>query len=394
MLDLSEATASSAPSAPPTDARAARLAKFKREQVIVDYLNRGVSVAEIAAHVGLSEKRLRAVIREILARRMPAPPEEFVAIQVSRLNEALMVAYSAMTDMNLKAVDRVVRIVRELDRYHGFSSARRLPEPGRRDPPLEGTAAFCAALVCRAELGVQNLESLDFAPGIAGAPEAAHSLATVLEQDTTFAAQPNGRFDEGPEFSTAPDARASVASGWRLQPSDVNATIVRAADLDPRVRGDDMKPMGSAFATSVDRPGRDGRPENLPQDPENIESAPGIATASDGSDGDPAGNEACAFAGTDAGQDPPALAAALVSHTDASLDVVARSPQGDVSSQGSIERPEIPLQIFANMESAPETIRPNEAPALGGAPVDPPLPSPAGFRLVKLRMTQNGVMAC
>ncbi len=36
---------------------------------------------------------------------MPAPPEEFVAIQVSRLNEALLVAFSAMGLTNLKAVD-------------------------------------------------------------------------------------------------------------------------------------------------------------------------------------------------------------------------------------------------------------------------------------------------
>ena len=63
---------------------------------------------------------MRAVIREIFARRMPHPPEEFVAIQVSRLNEALLVAYSAMSRTNLKAVDQVVKIVRELDRYHGF----------------------------------------------------------------------------------------------------------------------------------------------------------------------------------------------------------------------------------------------------------------------------------
>ena len=57
--------------------------KFERERLIVEYLNRGVSVREIAAHVGVSEKRMRAIIREILARRMSAPPDESVAIQVS-----------------------------------------------------------------------------------------------------------------------------------------------------------------------------------------------------------------------------------------------------------------------------------------------------------------------
>ena len=118
-----EAAPPVAPSYPSTDARAARLAKFKREQRIVEYLNRGVSVAEIAAQVGVGEKRMRAVIREILARRMPHPPEEFVAIQLSRLNEALLVAYSAMSLTNLKAVDQVVKIVRELDRYGGAFAA-------------------------------------------------------------------------------------------------------------------------------------------------------------------------------------------------------------------------------------------------------------------------------
>ncbi len=104
--------------------RAARQAKARRERRIVDLLNRGVSVAEIAAREEVTEKRMRALVSEILARRMPEPPAEFLALQVSRLNEALLVAYSAMSGANLRAVDRVVKIVRELDRYHGFCASR------------------------------------------------------------------------------------------------------------------------------------------------------------------------------------------------------------------------------------------------------------------------------
>ena len=84
--------------------RAARLARFEREQTIVGFLNRGVSIPEIAAKTGVGEKRMRAAVREILFRRMPKGPEEFAAIQASRLNEALLVAFSAMTDLNLQAV--------------------------------------------------------------------------------------------------------------------------------------------------------------------------------------------------------------------------------------------------------------------------------------------------
>jgi transposase-like protein len=150
-----------------TEVRAARLAKFEREQLIVDYLNRGVSVAEIAARVGVAEKHMRAVIREIIVRRMPHPPEEFVAIQVSRLNEALLVAFSAMTGMNLKAVDRVVRIVRELDRYHGLVATERCrPETPPRiavrglEAPGESAMALGAELFCRAELAPQHVEEI------------------------------------------------------------------------------------------------------------------------------------------------------------------------------------------------------------------------------------------
>ena len=137
----------------PTDARASRLKKFKREQRIVDYLNCGVSVAEIAARVGVGEKRMRAIMREILARRMPAPPEAFVAIQVGRLNDALLVAYSAMSPTNLKAVDQVVKIVRELDRYGGaFAAEWARPEALRLDAPAEGDVAFAKAWLASAEL--------------------------------------------------------------------------------------------------------------------------------------------------------------------------------------------------------------------------------------------------
>jgi hypothetical protein len=117
--------------------RAAGLKKTKREKRIIASLNAGFSIAEIASREGVTLKRMRALVQEILARRAPQPPGEFLALQVSRLNEALLVSYSAMSGANLKAVDRVVKIVRELDRYHGFVAAghARGPEAPRLAPP-------------------------------------------------------------------------------------------------------------------------------------------------------------------------------------------------------------------------------------------------------------------
>jgi hypothetical protein len=108
---------------------AKRLEKVRRDERIVGLLNRGASVPEIAASEGLTLKRMRNLVREILAERMPQPPAEFLALQVNRLNEALLVSFTAMHDpkdgTNFEAVDRVVKIVRELDRYHGFAAGPR-----------------------------------------------------------------------------------------------------------------------------------------------------------------------------------------------------------------------------------------------------------------------------
>jgi hypothetical protein len=75
----------------------------------------------------------------ILAERSIDRPHEFIQLQIRRLNEAMLVAYSSMTTGNVKAVDQVIKVVRELDRYHGFgpiSIPQRLSEAPLTPPPL------------------------------------------------------------------------------------------------------------------------------------------------------------------------------------------------------------------------------------------------------------------
>jgi DNA-binding CsgD family transcriptional regulator len=129
---------------------AARQRRAEREARIVSLLNRGVSMAEIADRDGVGERAMRKSIRTLLARRAPAPPAEFLALQVSRLNEALLVASGAMSAVNLEAVDRVVKIVRELDRYHGFAVQAAPPRPPRLPPP-SATPLALEALGVRTE---------------------------------------------------------------------------------------------------------------------------------------------------------------------------------------------------------------------------------------------------
>jgi len=118
---------------------------------------------------------------------MPAPPAEFLAMQVSRLNEALLVAYSAMGGMNLKAVDRVVKIVRELDRYHGFAAAeRRFPVASRLEAP-EPSPLLEAFLAGRLQLAPQTLEKLGSEPADGTAVEASEAPDAVAgRRDEAF----------------------------------------------------------------------------------------------------------------------------------------------------------------------------------------------------------------
>jgi len=163
---LSDAVETERPAAAPRDRsaaarRAARLRKAGREAGIVDLLNGGASIPELAAREGLTEHSMRSLVRKILSKRMPAPPAEFVAIQVSRLHEALLVSYSAMSGANLKAVDRVVRIVRELDRYHGFAPSTRTSEP--RQLAARQPLALAAPESSGREMAPQPVEKSRFA---------------------------------------------------------------------------------------------------------------------------------------------------------------------------------------------------------------------------------------
>jgi hypothetical protein len=87
--------------------RKAREANAERERAIVDCLTRGVSVAELALKACETHRRMRAILQEIL----PAPHAEYVALQITRLNKASIVAFGAMSNGNRQRVDRVVSIV-------------------------------------------------------------------------------------------------------------------------------------------------------------------------------------------------------------------------------------------------------------------------------------------
>lgn len=115
----------------------AQRATAERNFRIFNMLKAGVSVAQIAKQEGLSMRRIRELIQELLDRREFDPAPGFVQVQIGRLSDAMMIAHGAMMDGKLHALDRVIRLVGELDRYHGFGRLGGNPAP----PPLTAEAA-------------------------------------------------------------------------------------------------------------------------------------------------------------------------------------------------------------------------------------------------------------
>jgi hypothetical protein len=100
-----------------------RRATAERKLRILERLTAGVSVAHVARTEKLTIRRVRQIIGEMLVRREVDPPAGFVQLQIARLSDAMSVAHTLMMEGDLQAMDRLVRIVGELDRYHGFGRA-------------------------------------------------------------------------------------------------------------------------------------------------------------------------------------------------------------------------------------------------------------------------------
>ena len=129
------------PPPPPPRRSAMRRATAERKLRILERLTAGVSVAHIARVENVTIRRVRQIIAEMLAKREVDPPAGFVQLQIARLSDAMQVAHTMMMEGDLKAMDRVIKLAGELDRYHGFGRAEIAGAPQAAPPPQIGPPA-------------------------------------------------------------------------------------------------------------------------------------------------------------------------------------------------------------------------------------------------------------
>lgn len=97
-------------------------------QRVLAALVAGAGLDEISVAEKLTRKRTENVLREALRNRWVAPAEEFARLQIARLEQMIVMLRDRIRGGELKAIDRALKIADRLDRYHGFSKGRPLPE--------------------------------------------------------------------------------------------------------------------------------------------------------------------------------------------------------------------------------------------------------------------------
>jgi hypothetical protein len=103
--------------------------RVTRAQRVLASLIAGAGVDEIGAAERLTRKRTESILRQELRNRWVAPAEDFARLQIARLEQMFLKLLDRLQDGDLKAIDRALKIVDRLDRYHGFTKGARIPEP-------------------------------------------------------------------------------------------------------------------------------------------------------------------------------------------------------------------------------------------------------------------------
>ena len=98
-----------------------REVSIKRRETYFDLLVSGYSVEQIASHTKKSPSAVRRAVGQALAKRRLDAPEDYARIQVARLTKALRCADMSLEEGDLKAIAPFVKVVRELNLYHGVN---------------------------------------------------------------------------------------------------------------------------------------------------------------------------------------------------------------------------------------------------------------------------------
>jgi hypothetical protein len=147
---------------------ARRMARIEWRQTCFELISAGHSYAEVAEQLMVSERTVRRDVARVIDERRLDAPERYIHLQIDRLTRVLRIADGQVKRGDMKAVGPLIKIIGELDRYHGLEAHyRREPRlaalPAAPATPL-ALAAPAENLAKLSESNTQTSEKVEAQP--------------------------------------------------------------------------------------------------------------------------------------------------------------------------------------------------------------------------------------
>ncbi|WP_158818310.1 hypothetical protein [Methylocapsa sp. S129] len=104
---------------------------IRRDRIFARMLE-GQPYHAIAAAEGITQRHVRKIVQEALKKDNVDPKQDFVLVQIARLEGALRLIEQKMLEGKLNAIDRLVKVLERLDLYYAQTEAP--SSLARRDP--------------------------------------------------------------------------------------------------------------------------------------------------------------------------------------------------------------------------------------------------------------------
>ncbi len=107
--------------------RQTRFSRAARTKRILERLREGWAYDEVAAEVGLKERRVRQIVTQFLKEREAVSGAAHAHMQLDRLGQAMRVAGDALSRGDIRAIAPFIRVIDRLDRYHALVAETAAP---------------------------------------------------------------------------------------------------------------------------------------------------------------------------------------------------------------------------------------------------------------------------
>ncbi|MGD0639505.1 MAG: LuxR C-terminal-related transcriptional regulator [Roseiarcus sp.] len=141
-------------------ARERRQERLRRDEDILDLLVSGYTQETIADKLRLSAKTVRRATARAIARRRLDGGAHYVHVQAMRLAKAMRVVDLNLENGDIRAVEPLLKVMAQLDRYHALAASAPPPRLIARTAPPLALAAPRAPAEEGTENGAQAVEIL------------------------------------------------------------------------------------------------------------------------------------------------------------------------------------------------------------------------------------------